>query len=171
MSDLSNKKLPDQFQFAQDKFLVTKGAYPPPLVCAKGLVVELTETFLKFSLFYYFTKGTLEIKHFMKKNVYTKISTEREGILYYNGRILPSQQIGNGLKLADVCVDLSLSTFCVPLIEKHSPLAFSIINEVHWYSEDARHGGNETVWRYVQLVAHVLEGKPIVKQFRLESPM
>ena len=170
MSDLSSTKLPDQFQFVQDKFLVTKGAYSPPLVCAKGLVVELTEVFLKFSLLYYFTKSTLEIKNFIKKNVYTKISTEREGILYYNGRILPSQQIGNELKLADVCLDLSMSTFCVPLIDKYSPLAFSVINEVHWYSDDARHSGNETVWRYVQLIAHVIEGKPIVKQFRLECP-
>ena len=58
----------------------------------------------------------------------------------------------------------------MPLIDKYSPVAYSVINEVHWYNDDARHSGNETVWRYVQLIAYILEGKPIVKQFRLECP-
>ena len=78
--------------------------------------------------------------------------------------------IDNHLQLADVCLDLSDSTFCVPLLDKYSPISFSIINEVHWYDDDARHAGNETVWRFVQLLAFIVEGKPLAKQFKEECP-
>ena len=63
-----------------------------------------------------------------------------------------------------------MSTFCVPLIDKFSPLAYSLVNEIHWYNDDARHSGNETVMRYVQKVAHIIEGRSLVKVFRYECP-
>ena len=83
---------------------------------------------------------------------------------------MPCQKIDNELRLADVCTDLTSSTFCVPILDKYSPISYSIINEVHWHSEDARHSGSETVWRFVQLIAFIIEGKPLVKTFRDECP-
>ena len=59
-----------------------------------------------------------------------------------------------------------MASFCVPLIEKYSPLAYAIINEVHWYNYDANHSGNETVMRYTQMIAHIIAGKSLVKLFR-----
>ena len=132
----------------------------------KGLVVKLSENNLQESLNYFYRKASLEIKCFQPKTSYERISLEKFGILYYIGRILPSQKIDNHLNLSDVCIDLSMSTFCVPLVDKYSPLAYAIVNEVHWYDDDARHSGNETVMRYVQKIAHVIEGRSLIQAFR-----
>ena len=60
------------------------------LKCKPGQVINLTSADIKCALDCFFRKCTLEIKHFLKKKVYEKISEERNGILYYTGRILPS---------------------------------------------------------------------------------
>ena len=94
-------------------------------------------------------KAKLEIKKFIKPTKYQKISIERDGILYYSGRILPTDNIKITGEMSTVMKDLAADTFCVPIIYKHSPLAYSLINEVHWHSKAAMHYGVETVWRYV----------------------
>ena len=179
LKNMKNKKLhttvvdsnlPKQFRFSNDQCLVTQGKYGHPFVCEKGLTVMLTEKYLLLALDYFFKKGTLEVKKFLPNKVYKNLSEEKNGVLYYTGRILPSQAVDNTLQLADVCVDLTSSTFCVPVLDKNSPISFSIINEVHWYDDDAKHSGNETVWRHIQLIAFILEGKPLVKTFRVECP-
>ena len=43
-------------------------------------------------------------------------------------------------------LDLSATSFCVPLIDKHSPIALSIISDVHWNSQSS-HTGIETTLR------------------------
>ena len=170
LQNIDDINLPKHFGFCKDYFLVTEGKYKEPFVCEEGKIVVLSGRFSRLALNYYFRKGTLEVRHFLPKSSYQKISKEVDGILRYTGRILPTQSIDNQLQLADVCLDLMSSTFCVPLLDKYSPISFSIINEVHWYDEDASHTGNETVWRYVQLLAFIIEGKPLVKQFKMECP-
>ena len=61
-----------------------------------------------------------------------------------------------------------MATFFVPLVDKCSPLAYALVNEIHWYNDEARHSGNETVAREVQKVAYIIDGKGIVKEFRKE---
>ena len=63
-----------------------------------------------------------------------------------------------------------MSSFCVPLNEKFSPLAYSLVSEIHWYDDDAKHFGNETVPRYVQKNVYIIEGRSLVKQFKNECP-
>ena len=70
--------------------------------------------------------------------------------------------------MCGVSFDLSSALFCVPLTDSLSPFAYSVVNETHWYDEDAKHSGVETVLRYVQRVAYVLEGRRLVKKFRKE---
>ena len=109
----------------------------------------------------FYKKATLEVKEFSGSS-YKKISVEKSGILYFSGRILPSQEFTNKIELSDACLDLATSSFCVPLVERYSPLAFSIINEVHWHHDDAQHSGCDTVFRYVLQSAYVVEGRSIV---------
>ena len=118
------------------------------LKCKPGMVVSLSDTDIEYALNYFFRKCTSEIKHFLDKKIYEKISQEKNGILYYTGRILPSQEFGGNLSLSDVMIDLTSSTFMVPLVDSSSPFAFSIVNEVHWFHPAAKHCGNETVLRY-----------------------
>ena len=70
------------------------------------------------------------------------------------------------MKLSDVMLDLTASTFCVPVVDRHSPVAYAIVNEVHWYHSVAKHCGNETVWRYALKYAYILDGKELVRSFR-----
>ena len=49
----------------------------------------------------------------------------------YTG-ILPTQNIGCQLTLCDVSFDLSKAIFCVPIVDKLSPIAYAIVNEIHW---------------------------------------
>ena len=68
--------------------------------------------------------------------------------------------------MSDVMIDLSCTTFHVPLADQRSPLAYSIVNEVHWYSKVARHSGVETVLRYTMKYAYIMGGRDLVKTFR-----
>ena len=168
--EISESKIPSQFSFCNDKYLVTQEKTNSKFACQSTLIVELSNENLITALNYFYKKATLEVKHFLDKNSYKNISVEKCGILYYSGRILPSQRFDNKLNLSDVCIDLSMASFCVPLIEKYSPLAYAIINEVHWYNYDAKHSGNETVMRYTQMIAHIIAGKSLVKLFREDCP-
>ena len=131
-----------------------------------GLVVCISDEDLTLALNYFYRKCTLEVKHFVDKKSYEKISIEKNGILYYSGRILPSQEFGGTLKLSDVMLDLTSTTFSVPLVDHMSPVAYALVNDVHWYSPVAKHSGNETVWRYVLKCAYIIEGKELVRSFR-----
>ena len=163
--------LPALLNLCHDKYLITEGS-DPILKSPKGLVVELHEQDLLESLYYFFDKATRELKHFNRPEKYSKLSTEKQGILFYSGRILPSQKIDNnsGLNLSDACIDLTASTFCVPLVDKNSPLAYALINEVHWHDPDAQHSGNETVMRHLLKICYILEGSSLVQLFRKNCP-
>ena len=87
-------------------------------------------------------------------------------MLYYTGRILPSKIFGGKLSLSDVILDLSSTTFCVPLAESCSPFAYSLVGETHWFNEDAMHSGVETVLRYSQKIAYLIGGRELVKKYR-----
>ena len=137
-------EIPAQFKFENDVYLVTQGlSPPPPLNCENGLVVALSEQNISTALDYFYSKATLEVKKFLKGKSYKNITNEKM-VFYTTVRILPSQIINNKSNLSDVCIDFTMESFRVPIIEKFSPLAFAVINEVHWYDNEANHSGNET---------------------------
>ena len=57
----------------------------------------------------------------------------------------------------DVMFDLRRTT-CLPITDKHSPIAYAIVNDV-------KHSGVETTLRHVQLIAHVIDGREFVKRY------
>ena len=131
----------------------------------KDFVPTFTDEELEAARGYYFRIATKEIKHFVKQDVYAKISHEKEGILYYTGRILPQQKVTSTCGMTAVMKDLSDSTFLVPVVDKNSPLAYSVINEVHWNDKTVKHSGVETTLRYTLFYCHILEGRDLVKKF------
>ena len=114
---------------------------------------------------YFYRKATQELKKFVEKSKLGKISIEKDGILYHIGRILPTDTISVAGRLTTTMKDLTSTTFCVPIIDKHSPLAISIINDIHWNSS-VKHSGIETTWRYVLMKVFILEGRSLVKSIR-----
>ena len=69
------------------------------------------------SLHYFFQKATRELIHFNQKSEYEKISTEKDGVLFYTRRILPSQKFDT-----KSVSDLNLSDACIDLVPVHSVL-------------------------------------------------
>ena len=115
---------------------------------------------------YFYKKATLEVKHFTNPAQYKDISREIDGLLMYTGRILPNDEITILGKATQVMKDLTATSFCVPLVEKVSPVAYSVVNDIHWHHETAQHCGIETVWRYVLMNVYIIEGRSLVKKIR-----
>ena len=103
----------------------------------------------------------------MKRSNYQKISAEKDKVLYYTGRILSTSNIKAASEMSSVIKDLSATTFQVPLVYKHSPLAYGLINKVHWYSMASKHSGVETLWWYVLKTAYIIFQWKIVKKIRI----
>ena len=60
--------------------------------------------------------------------------------------------------MTNVMKDLQQTSFCAPIIDKHSPLAYSIVNEIHWYNNIAKHAGIEKVLQCTLSIAYIIEG-------------
>ena len=127
--------------------------------------IPLTEEDLTDAENYFYRKATQEIKQFVKRSKIGKISKEKDGILYYIGRILPTDNITVAGNMTSTMKDLTSTTFCVPIIDKHSPVAISIINDIHWHSP-VKHSGIETTWRHILKKAFILEGRSLVQLIR-----
>ena len=98
---------------------------------------------------------------------YKHISEEKFGILYYTGRILPTQGISQkDSTMCDVCLDLIKSSFCVPIVDALSPIAYSIADEVHWYHPDVQHGGIESALRETSRIAFIIGGRELLKTMK-----
>ena len=115
---------------------------------------------------YFFKKGTSEVKHFNKESFYSKFCEEKDEILLYTGRILPSDEVSVVGKYTNCMLHLCNSKFCVPVLDKYSPISYSIVNYIHWNHKDVKHHGVETVWRQVLKIVFIIEGRSIIKRFR-----
>ena len=80
--------------------------------------ILLLDEEIEVSLFF-FQKATIEIKTFVRTSHYQQISIEKNGILYYTWRILPTEKIQAANEMTEVIKDLCSSTFCVLLVYKH----------------------------------------------------
>ena len=130
------------------------------------VVVHVTDEMLNAAKAYFFEKASSEVTHFLDRSKYEKISTMHDGILYHTGRILLVQEIDGREHLADACLDLSATTFCVPITDALSPVAYAIVAETHWHSPDVSHGGVESVLRYAQQTAYIIGGRTLVKSMK-----
>ena len=132
----------------------------------KFFVAHLTQNLIGAAKGYFFRKTTLEVKQFVDARKYEKKSALKDDILYHSGRVLAVQEIEGRINLADVCFDLSSSTFCVPITDALSPVAYSIVSETHWFDPDVSHKGVESILRYAQQTAFIIGGRALVKSIK-----
>ena len=156
-------EIPKSFSCEGSQYLVTTGK-SDVMRCDPGKVICLSNEDIKAALAYFFLKATAEVKKLVSTQKYRDVTSEINGILYYNSRILPSEKFGDPIGLSDVAFDLISSTFCVPVVDYRSPIAYALVLEVHRYHPDAKHAGIETVLRYTQLIAHILNGRNLVNR-------
>ena len=128
--------------------------------------VLLSDSEIEHADYYFFQKATQEMKHFHKKDHYSKFSTEVNGILKYTGRILPSDRVEVVGSMTRAMKDLTVTAFCVPVIDGHSPIAYSIVTDYHWNDEVIKHAGIETTCRQILKYVYIHKGPKLVKKIR-----
>eukprot|EP00794_Sanderia_malayensis_P019734 gene19734-biopygen14569 len=179
INEESIKKINSRYQFS--KYLIDPNRHKfSTIVCIMAYVLRFINVYVKkqkspgpiltdqeiaHSENYFFKKATKEVKQFSNPAKYKKIALENDGIPVHVGRILPSSVTVLG-KLTKMMKDLAPTTFCVPIIDRFSPIAISLVNEVHWYNPREKHPGNETAWRHVLQKAFIIESKSLVKDIR-----
>ena len=145
------------------RFLVTIGNDKRDIFkCQNGLVVVVRDELLHLAQHYFFRKASEEVKHFFPDSKYKNLSVEKSGVLYFAGRILPTQEIGKSPTLCDVSFDLTQTTFCVPIMSSHSPIAYALCDEIHWYHPEVMHRGVETLIRHTYKVAYIIGGRSLI---------
>ena len=149
---------PDMLRFSNDRFIVTTGSSGK---CPGCRVVEISETLLQSSMYYFSRKASDEVKNFLEPYKYENISKEINGVLYYSGRILEDFQYGGYPNLCRVALDLFKTSFCVPVMDQYSPVAISIALETHWHHPDVRHKGVDAIWRQMERICHIIGGQQL----------
>ena len=129
-------------------------------------LIELSDRDVQHSLNYFFLKGTEELKSFVHPKHYATDVVEKDGIMYHVGRVLNGTVSLHSDDFSDRMIDLSQKSFIVPVLDSASPLAYAVVNEVHWHDQTAQHSGIETTIRAIMSIAHILHVRLLVKRFR-----
>lgn len=110
---------------------------------------------------YFFIKATEEVKQFSKVKEYKNCSIEKDGILYFSGRVLDGQE---PLAFETVMFDLNPLSFCQPLVDRYSPTAYSIMIDTHW--SVVNHLNATCTFRESLSKAYVIGGRDLAQEIR-----
>ena len=127
---------------------------------------QLTEAELKTSASYFYHMGTREIIQFVQPKKYEKFTSRKGDLLIYTGRILPEDEVTIVGRYTSTMRDLANTSFCVPVLDKDSPVAYSIALDVHWNHPVCKHSGVESTLRYILKTVYIIEGRQLVKSIR-----
>ena len=146
----------DKTSNTDEKFAMIQVEYP------EVNIVQPTDKFIHQALLYLYTKATQEVLHFNPKAKVDKIAVMKDGILVSRGRIIDGMNFveTGDLEIPDL-MRLGIKAH-VPVIDRHSPLAYSIASHVHW--ELARHKGIETCNRISLTHVHIMQGANLYKE-------
>ena len=137
------RKLDEKLPTVQDKASICLDE--TDLVAAKKVIFRIT---------------TKEVKHFCSKDD-LKDSCMKEDILTYTGRFLDMTEIGNP---TNIFLDLDPLSFNVPVLDRHSPVAYSIMIFAH--TTLTHHGGAVSTLRESMTIAHILRGRDLALEVR-----
>ena len=157
--------IPDALKCSKDRYIVTT-SYMGSNEGPGGKVIEVADKMIQASMTYFSSKASNELKHFLAKKKYVNISREIDGILYYSGRILEDYQFDGYPDLCAAAIDLSSTTFCVPLMDQYSPVGIAVALEVHWHHPDVCHRGIETIYRQMLRVAYIIGGRQLATSIK-----
>ena len=128
---------------------------------AEVKVVILTPEELKAGENYFFLKATAEVKKFSAKKDYEHCSVEKEGVLHFSGRLLNTGQVK---AVEEVMFDLNPVSFFQPIVDRHSPVAYSIMLETHW--KTVSHLSAATTYRESLSMAYIIRGRDLAQEVR-----
>ena len=115
------------------------------------------------ALNYWYSKATREVEHFVKPETVARLGVKKDDVLYCRSRIMDSQRFLEAGNLAADSLGLELGlSMMTPLIERFSPIAYSIALYVH--TTVGKHAGYETSYRLSLEYVHILQGPSLFKQ-------
>ena len=114
---------------------------------------------------YFFRLGTKEFKKFGKFHDVKHASFEKDGILFFSGRLLDSSTVVSTDK---TLFDISPVSFVKPVLEQNSPIAYSIMIQVHW--DLATHRSPLSTYRHSLELAYIVGGRALAKEIRDSCP-
>ena len=127
---------------------------------------QLSEEELKASETYFFKKGTREIYQFIPPKKFEKFTTSKDDLLIYTRRILPEDQVTIVGRYTEAMKGLSRCSSCVPVLDKDSPVAYSIVLDIHWNNPTCKHSGVKVTLRFIMKNVYIIEGCSFVKSIR-----
>ena len=139
--------------------------YNPPWFPSNNLQPEFgtlinpsipTELEIRRAENYIFYKCTAEVRKFSPPKDIKDNTVTIKGILHYAGRILDSSQIDCP---EDPFLDIEPLCFVRPLVDRYSPVAYSIM--LHAHARLARHKGVNFTLRESRTVAFILRGRDL----------
>ena len=127
----------------------------------KGTVLLLTDQEISDALEDLFWRTSLEVKAFNDPKYVNKIAVEENKILYCKSRLLESAELRTVGHLANALNLKSFSgvNFKVPVLDKHSPVAISIANHLHYVKYP--HKGAESLYRLCLQFCNILGGRQL----------
>ena len=135
---------------------------------AVSKLLRLTDENLSAALDYLFRKATLEVFKFNNSKVIKKLGTLSDGILYCNSRILEEAELKAVGHLSPTIniADFTGVNFRVPIIDHHSPLAWSIALYLHYRKYP--HRGVETQHRMCLQMVSIIKARRIFSEISMD---
>jgi len=120
---------------------------------------HLTDIEIKRAENYYFLKATKEVKKFSADKEYKESFIIKNGILYFVGRILDSQEIYSP---EDTMLDLTPLSFVKPIVDRYSPVAYSIM--LHSHESISHHRSATASLLESRYLAYILRGRDLANE-------
>ena len=122
----------------------------------------LSDRELHQALLYLFRKGSQEVKKFVSKKVISKIAHEVDGILLSKGRLIDGLNFKDTGELGDINLGSLGVKVNIPVLDRWSPLSYSIAQHVHW--SVGRHKGMETTNRLSLENVSIIQGMTMYRE-------
>ena len=129
-------------------------------------MMQENESYVKLAATYFFRTASLEVIQFNKKDYIDKISVEQNSILYSKNRLLEGMEFSKVSGMDMINLDpLGVNTKC-PVIDRHSPLAYSIGQYIH--HNLSGHSGMETCNRLALERFFIIQGPSLFRELAQE---
>ena len=130
----------------------------------KNEAIQYTDEELEIARLYYFRKATAEVKQFSKPSEYKNVTIEKDGVLFYKSRLLDDVQ---PTSLEKTMRDITPMKFVRPIVDRYSPLAYSIM--LHAHTEGIHQGTLVTLQRSRE-IAFIIGGRSLAYEIRNKCP-
>ena len=164
--DCDQASLQNYYYFAEFTADQTPAPYFALAQSEKDAAAGVTEKFINTALTYLYRKAATEVKEFNSKKSIDKISVEQDQVLISENRLV------DGMRFAEMG-DLNLPELHimgvkahVPILDRYSPLSYSIAKHVH--DNIALHRGIETCNRFSLQHVFIMQGMSLYKEVAVD---